>query len=243
VPVPVADMMGGYLAAIAVLGALYSVRTQQTGQHLDVSLYNATLMLQQVGFAAFFASGSNPEKVGSAAPYACPNEAFPTRDGWMMVVAYHPARWSALCALLGALDLEGDPRFATNDDRVRHRAQLHPILAAHFNERTTAEWIEMLSASDILCAPVTNYGEVMETVEYRESGIARTVVHPEAGIVKTHGFALGPSDPPSHDEVPAPMTGQHTLEMLALYGFEEDEVAELLNVGVIRAIAAHAGTA
>lgn len=240
VPVPVADMMGGYLAAIAVLGALHAARTQCKGQHLDVSLYNATLMLQQIGFAAFFASGSEPEKVGSAAPYACPNEAFPTRDGWMMVVAYHAARWSALCELLDAPELEADTRFASNDARVRHRAELHEILAARFAKRTTAEWIELLSARDILCAPVTTYREVMETVEYRQSGIARTVEHPVAGSIRTHGFALGPSDPPAGAETPAPVTGQHTLDMLGLYGFDEDAIATLLNAGVIRAAAAHA---
>ncbi|MDR5761238.1 CoA transferase [Caballeronia sp. LZ035] len=242
VPVPVADMIGGYLAAIAVLGALHAARAQRKGQHLDVSLYNATLMLQQIGFAAFFASGSEPEKVGSAAPYACPNEAFPTRDGWMMVVAYHTARWSALCELLDAPQLEADARFASNDARVRHRAELHEILAARFEQRTTAEWIELLSARDILCAPVTTYSEVMESVEYRQSGIARTVVHPVAGCIRTHGFALGPSDPPACDETPAPVTGQHTLDMLGLYGFDEETIAALLNAGVIRAAAAHAGT-
>lgn len=119
-----------------------TARTKGIGQYLDVSLYNSTLMLQQIAFAAFFASGADSEKVGSAAPYACPNEAFRTRDGWMMVVAYHPGGWSALCELLDALGLETDARFATNDARVHHRAQLHDILGAHFAGRSTAEWID-----------------------------------------------------------------------------------------------------
>ncbi|MDR5827885.1 CoA transferase [Caballeronia sp. LP006] len=242
VPVPVADMMGGYLATIAVLGALHTARLNGTGQHLDVSLYNATLMLQQISFAAFFASGADPEKVGSAAPYACPNEAFRTRDGWMMVVAYHPGRWSALCELLDAPGLEADARFATNDARVRHRAELHTILDAHFARRSTGEWIDLLSARDILCAPVTTYREVIETTEYRESCIARTVEHPVAGRMQSHGFALGPSDSAPPDETPAPTTGQHTLDMLGFYGIEEEEIAALLSAGVIRASAAHAGT-
>jgi crotonobetainyl-CoA:carnitine CoA-transferase CaiB-like acyl-CoA transferase len=148
-----------------------------------------------------------------------------------------------LCELLEAPGLETDARFVTNDARVHHRAQLHDILDAHFARRSTADWIDMLSARDILCAPVTTYHEVIETTEYRESGIARTVAHPVAGRVRTHGFALGPSDAPAPDETPAPMTGQHTLEMLGFYGIDEDEVAALLNAGVIRASAAHVGTA
>ncbi|MFL9865445.1 CoA transferase [Paraburkholderia fungorum] len=240
VPIPVADMIGGYLAAIAVLGALHRVHRDQAGQHLDVSLYNATLMLQQIGFAAFFASGRNPEKTGSAAPYACPNEAFPTRDGWVMVVAYDTTRWSALCEVVQAPELERDPRFATNDDRVRNRQVLHELLAMRFIERTTAEWIERLVPRDIICAPVATYSEVTGTTEYRESGMARTVEHPTAGTLRTHGFALGPSDKPVEEELPAPLTGQHTVEMLKLYGIQDDEIADLLNAGVIRAGVAHA---
>jgi crotonobetainyl-CoA:carnitine CoA-transferase CaiB-like acyl-CoA transferase len=234
VPIPVADMMGGYLAAIAILGALHQVRNGGGGQHLDVSLYNATLMLQQIGFAAFFASGREPEKTGSAAPYACPNEAFPTADGWVMVAAYHPERWRALCEVMGAPALEADPRFTTNDDRVRHRAALHHLLAARFVERTTAEWLDRLAARDILCAPVATYSDVVESAEYSECGLAQTIEHPIAGPMRTHGFALGPSDRQGAPDLPAPLTGQHTLQVLEKYGFAESEIAGLLNAGVIR---------
>lgn len=240
VPIPVADMIGGYLAAIAVLGALHRVHRNHAGQHLDVSLYNATLMLQQIGFAAFLASGRNPEKTGSAAPYACPNEAFPTRDGWLMVVAYDTTRWAALCEVAEVPELERDSRFATNDDRVCNRHVLHELLAARFVERTTAEWIARLAPRDVICAPVAAYSDVTGTTEYRESGIARTVEHPTAGTLRTHGFALGPSDNPVKDERPAPLAGQHTVEMLKLYGIQDDEIADLLSAGVIRAGVAHA---
>ncbi|MFF9490174.1 CoA transferase [Streptomyces sp. NPDC014676] len=56
-------------------------------------------MLQQIGYASCFANGTNAEKIGSAAPYAAPNEAFPTKDGWIMVAAYDYKRWPALCEL------------------------------------------------------------------------------------------------------------------------------------------------
>lgn len=235
VPIPVADMLGGYLAATAIIGALHKVRSGKGGQHLDVSLYNATMMLQQIGFAAFFATGQNPDKVGSAAPYASPNEAFPTMDGWMMVVAYHPGRWSALCELMKMPWLESDPRFATNDLRVQNRRILHDILAARFTERRTSEWMAQLTGRDIICAPVASYSDVTQSDEYAESGLARTIDHPVAGRLTTHGFALGPSDGISKAETPAPLTGQHTSEVLKYFGIDDDEIAELLNSGVIRA--------
>ena len=87
VPIPIADMVTAYLAAISILAALHGVGQQGQGEHLDVSLYNCTLMLQHLSLSSFLSTGQAPEKTGSAAPYAAPNEAFKTADGWIMVAA------------------------------------------------------------------------------------------------------------------------------------------------------------
>ncbi|QRQ85790.1 CaiB/BaiF CoA transferase family protein [Cupriavidus oxalaticus] len=234
VPVPIADMLTGYLAAIAVLGALHRVRIGRGGQHLDVSLYNATVMLQQVSFAAYFASGKEPEKSGSAAPYACPNEAYPTRDGWMMVVAYHQSRWETLCNLLDFASLASDDRFSTNDSRVANREVLHQILSEKFLTRDTSEWLELLSSQDVICAPVLSYDQVMTSPEYSSSGLTCVVDHPVAGRMRTHRFALEATDGSEDPPMPAPVVGQHTSEALSLYGMTDDEIEKLIRCGVVR---------
>ncbi len=238
VPVPAADMVTGYLAAIAVLGALHKVRKGQGGQYLDVSLYNCTLMLQQVGFASYFAERANPQKTGSAAPYAAPNEAFPTADGWMMVAAYHPHRWSALCRMIERPDLEHDPRFATNEKRVHHRADLHALLADRFRGATTAVWERRMADCDIICAPVRSYQDVVASEEYADSGIAAWIEHPVAGHMAAHGFVLGPSQPAPAKIRPAPLAGQHSLEVLRSFEIPRDEIAYLLACGAVRQEAA-----
>jgi len=234
IPVPVADMVTGYLATVSILAALTEVRNGRDGQHLDVSLFNATIMLQQIGFASFFASGKEPQKSGSAAPYASPNEAFETLDGWLMVAAYHPGRWTALCEVLGADDLEADVRFATNDDRVRNRDALHAALSRLFRDCTTSEWLVRLAPRDILCAPVSGYNDVVNSAAYRDSGIDSTVDHPVAGRVRMPSFALGPSERASTTDSAAPLAGQHSIEVLTQYGLSDDDIATLLNSGVIR---------
>lgn len=234
VPVPVADMVTGYLAAIALLGALHKVRAGQPGQHLDISLFNSTLMLQQVGYAAFFADGVNPRKTGSAAPYAAPNEAFSTSDGAMMVIAYHPQRWAALCEVVNMPSLAADVRFSTNESRVRHRAVLHGLLAEVFVKAGTAEWLERLAARDIICAPIRSYSEVVASHEYLDSGIASQLDHPVAGRITSHGFVLGPSQQEHREVMPAPLAGQHTVEVLRGYGMDDQEIATLLEQGVVR---------
>ncbi|GAA5168468.1 MULTISPECIES: CaiB/BaiF CoA transferase family protein [Amycolatopsis] len=230
VQIPVADMVTGYLASIAVLAALREVRDGKPGQHLDVSLYNATIMLQQTSFASFLTSAAEPERLGSAAPYAAPNEALPTADGWIMVAAYDPKRWAALCRALEAPHLTADPRFATNADRVAHRPELRAELSRLFARRTTRSWLEILASQDILCAPVAGYREVVESEEYRASGVETT-----AGPVRMPGFVLGPSQPDGAPDRPAPLPGQHSAAVLAEYGLSGAEIARLADRGVISA--------
>jgi crotonobetainyl-CoA:carnitine CoA-transferase CaiB-like acyl-CoA transferase len=233
VQVPVADMVTGHLATIAILGALHRVRDGGGGQHLDVSLFNATVLLQQTSLASFLASGRQAPRLASGAPYAAPNEAFPTEDGHLMVAAYDADRWPALCSVLGAPELAADQRFATNDSRVRNRGELRAALGRLFRRRTTAVWLPLLHARDIICAPVASYADLVASPEYRDSGIEITVEHPVAGAVRLPGFAPGPSHPAPEAD-PPPLVGQHSAEVLASYGFAPSEIRELLAAGVVR---------
>ncbi|OZI25965.1 carnitine dehydratase [Bordetella genomosp. 9] len=227
VAAPVADMAGGYFAAISILAAYIAARQSGQGERLDISLYNAAIMLQQTNYASYFAAGMDPRKMGSAAPYAAPNEAYPTRDGWIMVAAYQPDRWRALCALLDAPGLEQDPRFATNESRVAHRSDLRQALAARFLTRDTAQWQRLLLEADILCAPIARYGEVVASDEYAASGIDSMVTHPVAGVVRLPGFVPGPAHAnlgTARDRA-APLIGEHAAEILREIGYDEADIA------------------
>ncbi|PNG47019.1 MULTISPECIES: CoA transferase [unclassified Variovorax] len=238
VPVPIADMATGYLATIGILAALRKAERTGQGQHIDISLYNATLMLQQLGLAFFFASGDEPQKTGSAAPYASPNEAFPTLDGWIMVAAYQPERWRRLCELLRRPDLFEDPRFASNAQRVDNRAVLNELLSESFRMQSTPSWMEQLEAVDILCAPIASYSEVTRSLQYCQSGVETSIVHPVAGLVRMPGFALGDAQTISAPHMPPPMLGEHSTRILSDYGLTADEIAALVSRGAVSQAAA-----
>jgi crotonobetainyl-CoA:carnitine CoA-transferase CaiB-like acyl-CoA transferase len=231
VGIPVADMCTGYLATVATLAALRKVQEGGQGQHLDVSLFNSTLMLQQVGLAFHLSTGVEPGRLGSAAPYAAPNEAYPSADGWLMLAAYHPERWSRFCDLVGAVSLRDDPRFATNEHRVVNRALLHEELDPLLRRHTTAHWLTLLSKADILCAPIANYGEVCMSPEYGENQLEITTEHPIAGSVRMPGFAIG--DDRSVPYRPAPTLGQHSMHILTDYGISPSEAMALHASGAL----------
>ena len=231
VPIPIADMVTAYLSSISILASLHGRLHQRSGEHLDVSLYNCTLMLQHLSLSSFLATGQTPEKTGSAAPYAAPNEAFKTADGWIMVAAYHPARWTALCRLLELPELVQDKRFLDNPARVQSRAELHPLLEQRLVCHTSAYWLQALEQQDILCAPVANYDELTSTDHYRQSGVEVELAHVEAGVLRMPGFAI--NSHPGAPLMPPPAVGEHTVEILAALGFSELQIVALEAVGAV----------
>ncbi len=233
VQVPAVDMTTGFLAALAVAAALRTADRSGSGEHLDVSMYNASMLLQLPALATYFASGEKPARIGSAAPYAAPNEAVPTKDGWIMLAAYQEDRWKSLCELIGRPDLAADASFASIAARVKNRARMVDILSAAFCSRTTREWMPLLEGRDILCAPIADYDEVTATDQFAASGVAVQLDHPVAGRVTLPGFAIGDRDAQSRQHRPPPVVGQHSVEVLAEYGVPRDAIDRLVAAGAV----------
>lgn len=234
VQVPVADMTTGYLATSAVLAALRVRDATGQGQHLDVSLYNSALMLQQSAIASFLASGEKPVRSGSAAPYSAPNEAYPTRDGWIMIAAYHDDRWQAFCAVLEAPELAADPRFATNAQRVANRRQLMAEVARRLAACGSATWQQRLEAADIICAPIADYDMVLASPQLAHNGVIVEMRNVDAGVVRMPGAAIGDRDAQSRVRRGPPAVGEHSREILAQFGFEPAEIATLVAAGAVK---------
>lgn len=214
VQAPVVDMVTGFLATTAILDALLMRTQRRTGAWLDISMYAAGLQLQQGGFASYLASRQLPERCGSAAPYASPNEAFPTADGWLMVAAYQAKRWEAFCTVLGIPELAKEPHFSTLDARVKNRAQLVLRISALTRRWETDKLIEALESADIICGPVSNYADVTAHAQF--AGMVQTLDHREAGPVRLVGpMPVGASGIyKSHALRAPPVLGEHTAEVL-----------------------------
>lgn len=181
VQAPVIDMTTGFLATIAVQDALLHRASTGEGQWLDVSMFASSIQLQQVSLASYLSTKEVPVPCGSGAPYSAPNEAYPTRDGWIMVAAYHPQRWQAFCSLLGLDALIEDARFKSSTERVMNRQQLAELISPVMRARTTHEWISMLERADIICAPVANYADVTESALFSEGQFTTRFDHADAG--------------------------------------------------------------
>jgi crotonobetainyl-CoA:carnitine CoA-transferase CaiB-like acyl-CoA transferase len=163
-----------------------------------------------------------------------------TSDGHVMVAAYTEKRWPALCAALGDPSLATDPRFDTNEKRVRGRTELRDTLEPLFAGRTTAEWIAVLDDADVLCGPLLAYPELVAEEHVQQSGSLVTVAHSAIGEMRSPALP-GRFSETSGDltNPPPPIPGEHSVAVLEECGFTGPEISELIDRGVVVGSSGH----
>lgn len=234
VQAPIVDVVTGYMASMSILAKLQARHVTGLGGHLDVSLMNSALALQQSSITSFLRDGQLPTPIGSAAPYAAPNEAFRTSDGWIMVAAYNGNRWERLCTVLGREEWINDPRFDSSSNRVSNRGVMQASLDSIFVTRPTDYWLEVLREADILCAKVANYSDLLKHPQLAENGMLASVEHPRFGTLRTVGFPVNSTAAAAEPYRPAPDLGEHSRKVLRGFAFDEAEIDRLLQGGAIR---------
>jgi crotonobetainyl-CoA:carnitine CoA-transferase CaiB-like acyl-CoA transferase len=134
-----------------------------------------------------------------------------------------------------ASELLDDPRFATAPQRVSHRHDLRPLVAALLRDNTRAYWVEKLGAAGVPCGLIRTVGEVCEAPQLGERGMILSMEHPVSGVVRNIANPVRLDDAPMTNAEPPPMLGQHTREILeSLLGLSAAQLEELAVQGVIR---------
>ncbi|MCR6672602.1 CaiB/BaiF CoA-transferase family protein [Devosia ginsengisoli] len=236
-PFPLADMAAGFLAAQGILLALLAREKHGMGQHVDVSLLEAALVIQKSSMTRYLQSGVLPRRTGSRAPYATPNEAYRTSDGHIMLAAYSPTRWSAFCRnVLGLPELETDPRFVDRKVRQGNQKALKHIIEEVLSRRTSAEWLQLCEANDLICGPINTYDQVVAHAQVRARNAIETVSFPDGETMRTLAATPKLSVTPGKVTSPYPAEiGQHTRQVLAELGLAPAEIDRLRDKGAIGA--------
>ena len=229
---PLTDITAGILGAMGVAAALYSREQTGMGQRVDTSLYEAGLVQTFWQSAVALATGESPGPLGSAHPLAAPYEALPTADGWITVGGWNQVNWLRLLDALELGDLADDPRFATNDARMKNHAALREVLARRLKTDPAETWLRRLEEAAVPAGPVLS---MLEALRHPQTVAREMVVTVPQGTeaVETLGSPVKLSGTPATVERGAPAMGEHTGEVLREYDFEEAEIAELLRSGAV----------
>lgn len=163
--VPIVDVLTGLHAAVGILAALRHRTATGQGQRVEVNLLSSTLSGMVNFTGAYALTGHISRAMGIAHPSICPYEPYPTADRPLVIAAGNDRQFAALCAVLGVPELVGDPHFATNDDRVAHRAELAAVITPLLDKHTAGEWAERFATAGVPSGPINDVGGGMALAE------------------------------------------------------------------------------
>ncbi|MEE2995757.1 MAG: CaiB/BaiF CoA-transferase family protein [Pseudomonadota bacterium] len=215
VGVPIADIMAGMYAGVAINAALRHASNTGQGQYIDIGMMDTTVaMLANAGMN--YIHDGMLGRLGNAHPNIVPYQPFKTADGFIIVAIGNDSQFQRFCELAGCTDLCEDPDFATNDARVRNRSTLLPNLYQIFETRTSEQWLASLEENKIGCGPINNLQQVFDDPHVQARRMVVNMDHPLAGEggAAVIGSPMRFTETPVTYRHPPPMVGQHTEEVL-----------------------------
>lgn len=231
---PVCDTLGGFAAAFAVAAAL--VRRERTGEgaYLDVSMLESALVAMGWVVSDYAIAGQAPVPMGNENRTAAPSGTFRTADGLLNIAANKQEQFETLARGLDRADLLADPRFASREDRKRHRDALRVELERTLAARSADAWVAQLSGSGVPVAAVLTVPEALDLEQVHQRGLLHAVAVPGVddevrvlgSAVHVDGAAVGPAAAP-------PLLGEHTRDELRRLGYADAEIDELYAEGAL----------
>ena len=221
------DFSTGLYAFQAVAAALYRKAMKGRGAHIETSLLECALALQEGAMMEQYLQG------GAAEPIGMPVGMFKTKDGYMSVNARRDEHFKRLSKLLGKEEWITDPRYADARGRVNNRHELMAELRPYFEQKTSDEWVALLTDIDILKAKVNTYEDLFADPQVQAMNAVRWVENDTLGRVPM-GNICGQQAAASGDNLThAPHVGEHTRAILGELGYASADIEKLGAAGVV----------
>lgn len=224
VGVAVTDLFTGMYATVAILAALRHAERTGEGQHIDMALLDAQVaMLANLGANHLVNAPDKlppPRRMGNAHVNIVPYQVFetaPKADGardFMIVAVGNDGQFAKLCECLGNAEWAQDQRFVRNQDRVRHRELLIPMLSDVIQQRSKADLLRTLEAAKVPCGPINDLSEVFQDPQVLSRQMVETWSHPLREDLNLVASPLKLSATPVQHKCPPPTLGQHTNSVL-----------------------------
>ncbi len=225
--VPVADIGAGMFAAYGIVAALLERQKSGRGQHIDVSLLDSQVswLTYQAGY--YFATGKNPERLGSAHSTIAPYQAFKAKDGYFMLAIGNDEQWKDFCDALDLEELKVRPQLRTNPARVRNRIKLERLLQRIFIKKKVENWLSILEKAGVPSGPVNTISDVFRDPQVLHRKMLQKINHPKIGSINVVGIPVKFSATPGAILRAPPMLAEHTEEILTELGYTGQQVKEL----------------
>jgi crotonobetainyl-CoA:carnitine CoA-transferase CaiB-like acyl-CoA transferase len=234
-PLAMADMIAGLSGAMATVIAVRNVEVNGgRGQVIDLSLLESIFSILGPEAAIFKLSRKIRRRVGSASESTSPRNVYATSDGgWVAISASTQAMTERLFRAIGRDDLNRDPAFKTNAERIKRRGEVDAIVGGFIKQRTLADAIRFFEEAEVTAAPVYDIGQFLEDPHVQERGIVIEAPDDDMGEVPMHAIVPRLSGTPGPLRSAAPAVGQHNHEVFSRIGYSDERIAALADKGVI----------
>ena len=232
--IPIADLITGMYASVAICAALAHRAKSGQGQHLDLALLDSLVAVLANQGANYLATGTPPGRLGNDHPNIAPYQVLKTADGSVIIACGNDNLFRKYCEVAGRPELADDARFATNGKRVANRAELTRILSEIMVKRSMREWLDGLEAAGVPCGPINSLEQVFAEPQAVARGLRMELPHPTAGKVALTRSPMRFSETPVQHDTPPPTLGQHTEEVLkGLLKKSPSEIEKLRAEGIV----------
>ncbi|OPX14988.1 carnitine dehydratase [Gordonia sp. i37] len=226
------DKLTAVVAAQALSAALFArERSGGDGQHIRLSMLEAVLSFLWASDMGAYTFADKPVPIEKGGSFI--DLIYQTADGYITIATNSNVEWQNMCRALGHPEWIDDERFTTPTGRLENINERLELIQSVLTDKTSAEWLEALDGHDVPAAPILKRSEVIEHPQVLSTGIVVESEHPFAGRLRQARVAarfLGtvPDAPRG-----APKLGEHNREVLADYGFADNEIDQLIATGVL----------
>lgn len=234
VGVALTDIITGLYASNAILAALLRREQSGVGQQIDIALLDSMVAALANQALNYLVSGRSPGRLGNAHPNIVPYATYTASDAPIIIAVGNEGQFRKLCAIIGAPEIAGDPRFASNAARVAHRQELGALLNRHLSRQPVAHWLPLLAEQSVPAGPINTIEQVFADpqVHHRQLKIEL----PRDGIGNVPGVACPvrlSESPLRYDRAP-PALGDSTREVLReRLDMSDAEISELERLGIV----------
>jgi crotonobetainyl-CoA:carnitine CoA-transferase CaiB-like acyl-CoA transferase len=234
VGVALTDILTGLYSTVAILAALAHRDQQGIGQHIDMALLDVQVACLANQAMNYLTTGAPPRRLGNAHPNIVPYQDFPTADGNFILTVGNDGQFRRFAEVAGQPQWADDPRFATNKQRVAHRAELVVLIRQATVFKTTAEWVSQLEAAGVPCGPINDLAQMFQDPQVLARELAVSLAHPLAGEVPQVASPIRLSETPVQYRHAPPLLGEHTDVVLGeVLGIDADRLRQLRETGVV----------
>ena len=230
----IGDIISGMFLTIGILAALRYRDATGKGQKVDVAQVDSMIAVLENAVIRYTLEHKVPTRIGARHPSITPFDIFKAKDGYVVIAVGNEGIWKRFCPAIGKPEWTDDPRFATNELRLKNEVILKTLIEEYTKDKTRWEIAKLLLANDVPSAPVYNVGEAVEDEHVKAREMIVELDQPQYGKVRVAGCPIKFSETPIKTFTPAPLLGQNNEEILTnLLGYTKPQIEELKKEGVI----------